>query len=753
MKKKKPQVFKGPGFRLKQQGRFIEIDTHRSAAEHKQIIDRIAGSRPKMAQEIERLTNELLALVHRFTSLELLAQLTFLNFVHDPNEYKEYSFEGRSGYVEHLAVLELKDRQYEIRSIESPDGKAIEAAQDLLKQIYQLTVWDYLAKSLDTKTYQPPEKLEQVRLHTMMNELFVRSPGYFHHWSETLQSLFGTTFVKAWMQEHMGFDIDCALKCIDAVETVTMGNLHKRREEGQKQFEKIAQALESFRNTGSADVDPEYADVFQRIANSQNPDEILNSLAVIWTFFSLHDTFSFTAQDLSESSGEPQEVIESFLQCFSLTFGSTPTEYLFPALISPLRSRPLIKYEERYFCPAPLLLIWALKPRIEESAKSVPASNPIFWDKYQKFRGTMLVTKALAYFQSIFPKGSIYEHLTYEQREQGEREYPDLDGLVLFDRYAFLIEAKAGEVRPSARRGAPKGMVEDLERLVVEPNMQALRAHRYIQSTPHPKFRLEDSSIVEINKTNVSQWFLVTLTLDDLTTFTRMLWELAEVGLFKEGELPWAISLMDLRIISETLSNPIQFVHYLKWRLALNERKDVRAASEIDWLGYYLHEGPKPLIAPEGFNFMQLETYTTAFDDYYLWELGQRTVPAVRPEQPFPPELKHLVNEVLRIGRLGCSIPGEMLLDLEFHERNRLATLIQQFRAGARTSDRSTISFNAQRALIVIRVRNAPSESLQTEARRLAHVKQKSTIIFEMNDARQLLTWGVAEIVRDKPSE
>jgi hypothetical protein len=157
--------------------------------------------------------------------------------------------------------------------------------------------------------------------------------------------------------------------------------------------------------------------------------------------------------------------------------------------------------------------------------------------------------------------------------------------------------------------------------------------------------------------------------------------------------------------------------------------------------------------APAGFNFMQLETYNTAFDDYYLWGLGQRTIPAARPGQRLPSELRHLLNELLRIDGCGCSLPGEMLLDLEFHERDRLATLIQQFAAGARSSNRSSIKFTTRKALIVIRVGKTVSPSLQSEARLLAREKEKSTIIFELNDSGQLLAWGVAENPKFKSPE
>jgi hypothetical protein len=70
---------------------------------------------------------------------------------------------------------------------------------------------------------------------------------------------------------------------------------------------------------------------------------------------------------------------------------------------------------------------------------------------------------------------------------------------------------------------------------------------------------------------------------------------------------------------------------------------------ELDWFGHYLAEGlyfengdeqaEKPLIP-------QLLSYTTAFDDYYLYTTGQRDTPAPRPTQHMPDLLREILTEL-----------------------------------------------------------------------------------------------------------
>jgi hypothetical protein len=71
------------------------------------------------------------------------------------------------------------------------------------------------------------------------------------------------------------------------------------------------------------------------------------------------------------------------------------------------------------------------------------------WELYQKQRSAYLMDTALKYMMSMLPGSQTYQRLFYALDREHEAE---LDGLVLFDRYAFLIEGKAGSLG-AARRG------------------------------------------------------------------------------------------------------------------------------------------------------------------------------------------------------------------------------------------------------------------------------------------------------------
>ena len=67
-----------------------------------------------------------------------------------------------------------------------------------------------------------------------------------------------------------------------------------------------------------------------------------------------------------------------------------------------------------------------------------------------------LVSEGLKSISKLLPGSQVYESLTYPI---GPSERAELDALILFDRYVFLLEAKGGEFG-AARRGGQGGNKE-----------------------------------------------------------------------------------------------------------------------------------------------------------------------------------------------------------------------------------------------------------------------------------------------------
>lgn len=115
-------VFQAPGFKMVRRCRHLELRTHRSPAEQQELKRRMWGARPKILAEIQK-RNNTTDLIHKYTSFDLVANLFLRDGMQNPNEYKESESGLRPHWVEHAAVLELKDKQYELRLSPLFDGE------------------------------------------------------------------------------------------------------------------------------------------------------------------------------------------------------------------------------------------------------------------------------------------------------------------------------------------------------------------------------------------------------------------------------------------------------------------------------------------------------------------------------------------------------------------------------------------------------------------------------------------------------
>jgi hypothetical protein len=750
---KPDQVVEGPGFRLERHGRYITIDTHRTEQEQQRLMTAMANSRDALFEEIRQKTEDLLSLLHSFNSLELLAHVSLRNSRYEPDSYEEFSSELRPHYIEHLALLELKDANYEVRSIQMPDGVTVQRAQHLLEEIFLKTHWYWVARGADPDRKGPPSQFEELRLRQTLYELVVRAPTYYHHWTGVLRALFDPDGVAARMKDVLGFDIESALRLVAAIPSLTEKRLSLRVAEARKHEEELRRDIYRFKTTGTY-VGPsemrEQANCLRNLSDKECKKSI-KAMTIAWAFFDLAQTLSFCAEEVADQASVSVAVARAFLDFFSVEFGSTCGDYLLPGLTHELKLRPVIRYGDRFFCPVPHLLLWALKPAIEsrfktESRDSGGALNTL-WERYQRHRSDFLIRQALEYFRRMLPRAQIYKGLRYKAGVPGEEQDFELDGLVVFDRYAFFIEAKAGELSDPARRAAPDRLLRDLKGLVAEPHAQAKRAVEYVRSTADPLFSLPDGAQLNFDKALCEETFRIAVRLDHFDVLTASLSELREIGLLDAGELAWSVNLSDLRVLAETICVPVQFTHYLRWRIYLNRAGDVHGHDELNWLGVYLAEGPQLLEVPRGFGELSFTSYLTEFDSYYLYEMGERTKPAKRPAQYMPKDMISLLEALEVVGGYGYAAVGEALLSLGFKDRDELAAGISRAVSRLRTRTRQSEMLSFSSLLIELRPFVSSFEDCRKAAASLRASHGCDALVFSLNGpaASGLVAWGYSE--------
>ncbi len=313
--------------------------------------------------------------------------------------------------------------------------------------------------------------------------------------------------------------------------------------------------------------------------------------------------------------------VQALLDELSVTVGSLdPASYRGLFDQNPVRDRPFLEFEGQYLLALPGALTRDVDALLEDRVLS---RNPGF----SKQRAKTLDCLAVGYLSRLLPGAATYTNLHYEGTE--------LDGLVLFDCTALVVEGKASGISVQGQRGDTARLLRDIENAVEDAWRQGSRAREYLLRAGDPVFTDEHGvEILRIPSGEVREVVIVNPTLHELAGFAQQLPRLRALGLFKAGEYPWSVFINDVRVIAETCENPAVFLHYLVWRNRLPLGDRIRVTDEIDLWGSYLF--CERFTGLQGGGRMIIGNASTDFDAYYDGLAGRG--PKREPPRKFLPE-------------------------------------------------------------------------------------------------------------------
>jgi len=406
------------------------------------------------------------------------------------------------------------------------------------------------------------------------------------------------------------------------------------------------------------------------------PEEFVRELARLSS-----QIFEFRSSDIAQNSGLDSGLIERFLDFFSTSFGQPAIADSWPSTYGPLERAPLVKFSDgTWFALLFAKLPWAIKAGLE----SVLLFDPATRNRYERSRSRYLESRAVEMIASTSRHARKWTRLTYSFDDgDGPKAY-ELDGLVLVDRTAFLVEGKAGSMSFPARRGAESAKSE-LKELVAEAHIQSNRALRYLNSTREAQFVTEAGDKLLLRRSDLPRVYLVNVTLESLSAFVTRLAGLRTAGILKQGELCWSVYELDLQVITEVVEGIGELVHYLDRRLAIEQMR-VYAAEELDLFGHYLKEGLflRDFFKGDSKVVLDLASYTEDLDSYYLYLTGARETPALKPRQSISLLLRKLILALERNGPAGFVDAICMLLEGDSKARRMITKRIKDQRARAK---------------------------------------------------------------------
>lgn len=225
-----------------------------------------------------------------------------------------------------------------------------------------------------------------------------------------------------------------------------------------------------------------------------------------------------------------------------------------------------------------------------EAFEVIARADSKFWDgKYASKKGNWLEEKTIEHLERIFPKNNIFKSLSYPDSSKPGKATAELDIAIVWGPFLVLIEAKAKQFRLESQLGDVGKLRSDIKKNVEEAFDQARRAADFIDNTATPEFtETATGRKLIIDKSKIKRTFLLTVSLHNLAGLATTLAIFQDIGLFRDSEYPFSVSIADLEFIVEFCDDPEVFLNYIEKRLEVQKLSIGFWGDELDLLSAYL---------------------------------------------------------------------------------------------------------------------------------------------------------------------
>jgi len=434
-----------------------------------------------------------------------------------------------------------------------------------------------------------------LRVTGTMRWMTLRGSSYANHGQDLARAVYGPH--DKWLLTKYGFTIADVLDFGTRVDALINQQFNELRDAAALFADTVVKEL---RAKGTKELLP--AAIKKLLTTAQGRSQIAGRAFVDQLQAGLRSALTFSPDDICPADDVvPRGRVDAILKELAIAVGTLdPSAYTGLYDESPFVERPFLEFEGRYVMVIPGMVLRDPVALLEDRLMKGKAS-------FSKARAKALDRLAVNYLGQMLPGSVMHTNLSYEGTE--------LDGLVLFEEIAFVVEGKANPLSAQAHRGDVKRLKSEIGEAVELAWKQGARAREFILRAGETVFRDENGSEVKIPDGSVREVIIVNPTLHELGGHAPQLGRLRSLGLFPESELPWSVYINDLRVIAETCENVGIFLHYLEWRNRLPLER-VNVTDEIDLWGCYLNCQRFEMLA-ETTGKVIVANSTTDFDRYY----------------------------------------------------------------------------------------------------------------------------------------
>lgn len=611
--------------------RFGNVTLMKSAWDREESL-RFRAQLPELRAEREAVLKqriqEVVALVRKFDPLELLATLFTQNSVHDPTEYAESASSAHEYLAEYVLSLftatPAPDLAFE-QPTESTGAEVVAAVEAVYEEARNLILFE--------PESQANEGLEEFRVQMLLRHLAMRGDSYPEHHVDLFRRLGAPHDPQ--LRSTCGFSSAELISTFLAIEK----QIQKRLDLFLDWMSEVRDLqTETFARLNSEGAPLDYAaseEEVQRRIQAAVPEEGRRRVE------EKHAGLHKTGRELLTIDITDPEITRAVLDACSCGPGDNAAFLTDPVAGYPTKesivwTKPIVRIGDAYYCPSPPVLFRSCIGVLESLL-----NRGAYAETYQHGRGETLEQMAVEYLRRLLPGAAVGTTLYYPTDDGGRAE---TDAVFLLDRHVFVVEAKAGALTLPARRGAPGRLKRDFGKIIEDAFVQGTRVRNYILGGDEARFEDEAGNVVlTLRKSEIDTIHVINPTLASMNPLGVQLGLAREKGLLSEDtHWPWCIFINDLRIISELIESPSEFVLFLQRRFATNATP-YSAHDELDLLCKFLADGlyhePAEL---KGISRLSLHGYTDVLDRWYVGR--PHGLQVQKPARALPSEVRALAR-------------------------------------------------------------------------------------------------------------
>lgn len=605
--------------------------------------------RKKQAERAESIRNELGTLINDLDAEYAFRHLISILFL-QLNGFESEREENLSPAISELAAFHL----YPFFGQSGSRDKRL--LDELVRLLNLLNHLRGAARSAQEQTDDP--ELDSIVSHLQINSEYVRGSSFPEQTEQRIRAIQGR--FEKWFQNKAGIGPIRALTILDHYQPL----LNERVNDHRLRFSELKKEIEDL-NAADASKS-QVAEMQKRV------DAFFDSFPMV-----LSVSYAELATKIKDLSVAEWNALKELV-------GMTHEKASSLKVPSDVSNRPIFFLSGDSIAIVDLSCVY---DALFDAYDRLTRSDQSFRDKkYIRHLSDWMEKEATNILQRIFPANNVYRQLTYPDpdKEKGEAE---LDGGVQWGPFLLLIEVKGRQFRPQSRFGDIARLRDDLRKNIEDAHDQANRANRYIQGSDTAVFREKASGReLSISKSNLRRIYPISVTLHFFAGLTTQLSRLKSIGLFRNSDYPWSVSLADLDTITEFVESPDIFLHYIQRRIELQSSESKIYSDELDLFGVYLDTRLHPSLLWERktddgqpFDFMNIGGGSERFDEWYQYQRGFGEKPDIRLD--LPDNVTELLDEFRRRAEDHARWIAFALLDLSPEAINAVSNALLKYRS------------------------------------------------------------------------